>query len=172
MSRYNSDNTLNFLKHFPVNCKIEFEALARNENIPDNHLLENDFTEIPSGRLVLNEDLLAKSLSRGGTTCSSMDFVFRTENDSTLLGDMKFNVDRCIKTQLVDVKKKLHGTYTRLHQYGAFHKNIYILMNNEKAEEGRNICSRLIEAEDDPLMLGERFVLRVNTLSEFCENHL
>lgn len=170
MSKYDYQKSANLVNRCAPQARTDFYSLAQKENQPDQNLKQTDFAYTPNSALVVDGDNLAKVCSPSLQPCS-MDFAFVLDNDSALLGDMKFNVDASIRKQLKKILKKFKGTYNNLHALvSSFHNTSFVLFNEASFEECKRILSNLDEEfQDDDLVSALNLHFKAETLPSFSK---
>ncbi len=152
--------------------RISFFLLAEKENKPEQNLKESDFSFTPKKNVpVVDGDNLARTFVIKKVPCS-MDFAFILDNNHALLGEMKFNVDRSIRGQLISLLDKFKGSYRNLYAFvsGRFHNTSFVLFNEASFEEGVSILSRLDEEfQDDDLVSALKLHFKAETLPSFSK---
>lgn len=171
MGKYNLQKTVNLVNSCASAARIDFKTLAQKENLPDQNLAPSDFNCISTKIPVVNGDALARSFSSSRTSCS-MDFAFVLDSGKTLLGEMKFNVNRSIRKQLKSLLDKYKGSYTNLYSLvsGNFYRESYVLFNDSSFEECKSVLSRLNEEyQEDSLVVTLELHFFAATLSMFSK---
>jgi len=169
MAKYNLQKTFDLVNSCAPAARTDFKTLAQKENLPDQNLAPSAFNCISRVFPVVDGDALARIFSSTQTPCS-MDFAFILDSGKTLLGEMKFNVNRSVRKQLKNLLDKYKGSYTNLYSFvsGNFYGESYVLFNDTSFEECKSVLSRLDEEyQDDGLVVSQGLHFLAATLSQF-----
>ena len=169
MTKYDLPKSKSLVGTCAPAARTSFFALCEKENEPERNLTVIDLNCITGFYPVVDGDTLEKTFSLCMTS-NSMDFAFVVDSGETLLGEIKFNVDRSIYGQLKNLLAKFKGTYRRMYSMvnGRFYNRSIVLFNSTCYEEAKNVLSRLDEAfQEDLLSLSMKLHFEARTLPAF-----
>ena len=171
MPKYDLDRSKAIVCSCAPAVRTDFLTLAKKENLPEENLKAPDFVYIPLRKPVVNGDAFARVVSPCATA-NSMDFAFVLDDGRTLLGEMKFNVDKSIRGQLNTILCKYKGSYRHLYAlvHCQFYNQSFVLFNESAYEEGKSVLNRLDESfQDDRLVSELKLHFVANTLPFFSQ---
>lgn len=173
MPKYDYQKSKALVYSCAPSARISFFLLAKKENMPEQNLKKADFAFTPKkGIPVVDGDCLARTFPAKKIP-NSMDFAFILDNNKTLLGEMKFNVDKSIRGQLISLLKKFKGSYRNLYAFisGRFYNECFVLFNEDRLEEGISVLSRLDEEfQEDALVKALNLHFIAKTLPSFSKD--